>query len=108
VSCIEDYQKQQGIFNMPISKKRAPHVSADNLERILAQVYDDINEVIDSVNQGDSVEEKKTYEGKTGDVRIVKDSTDSLTYLEVKAEEGWMRSTSNTSVSTSGFSFKDE
>ena len=93
---------------MSISKKRAPHVSADNLERVLAQVYDDLNEVIDSVNQGDSVEEKKTYEGKTGDVRIVKDSTDSLTYLEVKAEEGWMRSTSNTRVSTAGFSFKEE
>ena len=93
---------------MLISKKRAPHISADNLERVLAQVYDDLNEVIDSVNQGDSVEEKKTYEGKTGDVRIVKDSTDSLTYLEVKAEEGWMRSTSNTSVSTSGFSFRDK
>ena len=96
---------------MPISKKRAPHVSADNLERVLAQVYDDLNEVIDSVNQGDSVEEKKTYEGKTGDVRIVKDSTDSLTYLEVKAEEGWMRSTANTTASggsDSGFSFKDE
>ena len=93
---------------MPISKKRAPHISTDNLERVLSQVYDDLNEVIDSVNQGDSVEEKKTYEGKTGDVRIVKDSSDNLTYLEVKAEEGWMRSTSNTSVSTSGFSFKDE
>ena len=93
---------------MPISKKRAPHISADNLERVLSQVYDDLNEVIDSVNQGASVEEKKTYEGKSGDVRVVKDSTDGDTYLEVKAEEGWMRSTSDTSVSTSGFSFKEE
>jgi len=93
---------------MPISKKRAPHVSADNLERVLAQVYDDINEVIDSVNQGASVEEKKTYEGKSGDMRIIKDSTDSKYYLEVKADEGWVRSTSDTNVSTSGFSFKDK
>jgi hypothetical protein len=88
---------------MAISKKRAPHVSADNLERVLAQVYDDINEIIDSVNQGDSVEEKKTYEGKSGDMRITKDSTDSKYYLEVKADEGWVRS-DNTSAS--GFSFK--
>jgi len=90
---------------MSISKKRAPHVSADNLERILAQVYDDLNEVIDSVNQGESVEEKKTYEGKTGDMRVTKDSTDSKYYLEMKADDGWIRSDN---TSTSGFSFKEQ
>ena len=90
---------------MSISKKRAPHVSADNLERILEQVYDDLNEVIDSVNQGESVEEKKTYEGKTGDMRVTKDSTDSKYYLEMKADDGWIRSDN---TSTSGFSFKEE
>lgn len=90
---------------MPISKKRAPHVSADNLERVLAQVYDDINEVIDSVNQGESVGEKKTYEGKSGDMRVIKDSTDKKYYLEMKSDDGWVRS-DNTSVS--GFSFKDK
>ena len=90
---------------MPISKKRAPHVSADNLERVLAQVYDDLNEVIDSVNQGDSVEEKKTYEGKSGDMRVTKDSNDSKFYLEMKSDEGWVRSDN---TSTSGFSFKEE
>ena len=88
---------------MPISKKRAPHISTDNLERVLAQVYDDLNEVIDSVNQGDSVEEKRTYEGKSGDMRVIKDSTDSLYYLEMKSDEGWVRSDNS---SLSGFSFK--
>jgi len=90
---------------MPISKKRAPHVSTDNLERVLAQVYDDLNEVIDSVNQGNSVEEKKTYEGKSGDMRVTKDSDDSKYYLEMKSDEGWVRSDN---TSTSGFSFKDK
>ena len=90
---------------MPISKKRAPHVSADNLERVLAQVYDDLNEVIDSVNQSNSVEEKKTYEGKSGDMRVTKDSDDSKYYLEMKSDEGWVRSDN---TSTSGFSFKDK
>ena len=105
MSCTGDYQKQAGIFNMPISKKRAPHVSTDNLERVLAQVYDDLNEVIDSVNQGNSVEEKKTYEGKSGDMRVTKDSDDSKYYLEMKSDEGWVRSDN---TSTSGFSFKDK
>lgn len=90
---------------MPLSKKRAPHVSTDNLERVLAQVYDDINEVIDSVNQGNSVEEKKTYEGKSGDMRVTKDSDDSKYYLEMKSDDGWVRSDN---TSTSGFSFKDK
>tara|TARA_R110000765_G_scaffold164103_1_gene269138 strand:+ start:201 stop:473 length:273 start_codon:yes stop_codon:yes gene_type:complete len=90
---------------MPISKKRAPHVSADNLERILAQVYDDLNEVIDSVNQETSVEERKGYEGKSGDVRVARDPTDKKYYLEMRADEGWVRSDN---ASTSGFSFKDK
>ena len=89
---------------MPISKKRAPLVSVDNLERVLAQVYDDINEVIDSVNQGSTVEEKKTYQGKSGDVRVIKDANKKY-YLEIKSDEGWVRSDN---TSTSGFSFRDK
>jgi len=88
---------------MPISKKRAPHISADNLERVLSQVYDDLNEVIDSVNQGSSVEEKKTYEGKSGDMRVIQDQSDKNYYLEIKSSDGWARSDN---TSTSGFSFK--
>jgi len=88
---------------MSISKKRAPHVSADNLERVLSQVYDDLNEVIDSVNQSSSVEEKKTYAGKTGDMRVIQDQGDKKYYLEMKSDDGWVRSDN---TSTSGFSFK--
>jgi len=88
---------------MSISKKRAPHISADNLERVLSQVYDDLNEVIDSVNQSSSVEEKKTYAGKTGDMRVIQDQGDKKYYLEMKSDDGWVRSDN---TSTSGFSFK--
>ena len=91
---------------MAISKKRAPHISADNLERVLAQVYDDLNEVIDSVNQSSSVEEKKTYAGKTGDMRVVQDQGDEEGYyLEMKSDDGWVRSDN---TSTSGFSLNDK
>jgi|TARA_Y100000310_G_scaffold133267_1_gene132172 uncharacterized protein (DUF1499 family) len=90
---------------MAISKKRAPHISADNLERVLSQVYDDLNEVIDSVNQSSSVEEKKTYAGKTGDMRVIQDQGDKKYYLEMKSDDGWVRSDS---TSTSGFSLNDK
>jgi uncharacterized protein (DUF1499 family) len=90
---------------MAISKKRAPHISADNLERVLAQVYDDLNEVIDSVNQSSSVEEKKTYAGKTGDMRVIQDQGDKKYYLEMKSDDGWVRSDN---TSTSGFSLNDK
>ena len=88
---------------MAISKKRAPHISVDNLERVLSQVYDDLNEVIDSVNQSSSVEENKTYAGKTGDMRVIQDQGDKKYYLEMRSDEGWVRSDN---TSTSGFSFK--
>jgi len=90
---------------MAISKKRAPHISADNLERVLSQVYDDLNEVIDSVNQSSSVEEKKTYAGKTGDMRVIQDQGDKEYYLEMKSDDGWVRSDN---TSTSGFSLNDK
>ena len=90
---------------MEISKKRAPTI-ADNdaVERAFGQLYDDLNEVISAVNQGNISDEKKSYEGKPGDIRLVKDSTNEKYYLEAKSEEGWVRSDSATS---SGFSFKD-
>ena len=62
---------------MAISKKRAPTIAdSDAVERAFSQLYDDLNEVISAVNQGATTEEKKTTEGKAGDIRLIKDSKD--------------------------------
>jgi len=89
-----------------ISKKRAPSISGSpDVERAFSQLYDDLNEVISAVNQGKTTDEKKASEGKSGDIRLVKDSKDENYYLEARSDEGWIRSNN---TATSGFSFRDK
>tara|TARA_R100001530_G_scaffold85829_1_gene59814 strand:- start:811 stop:1062 length:252 start_codon:yes stop_codon:yes gene_type:complete len=82
---------------MPLSQKRPPSVESN--ERAWTQVYDDMNEIINAVNQGDTTVQKDTSKGKSGDLRLVKTS-DGTYYLEGKSNEGWLRSTA--------FSFRDK
>ena len=90
---------------MAISRKRAPVVQDPQLSRIISKVYDDINEIINAVNQGDTSVRKATSEGKSGDIRIVKDSqTPPNYYIEAKTDEGWIQSDG---TSASGFKFRE-
>lgn len=90
---------------MEISKKKAPAITDVDMKRVVNQIYDDMNSLIDSVNHGKTTEEKNQYQGKPGDLRIVLDSGDKNYYMEAKTDEGWIRSDSS---STSGFSFKSK
>ena len=72
---------------MRLSKKRAPKVDDANTDRAIRQIYDDINEVIDAVNQaGDSA--SSTIAGKTGDSRVTKKGDNSMTF-QIRTEHGW-------------------
>jgi|TARA_Y100000361_G_C11119484_1_gene322372 hypothetical protein len=73
---------------MAISKKRAPVLDDPNLNRALSQVYDDINEVINAVNQGNTSEERKGFQGKSGDIRLAKESDGSYE-IQGRTDEGW-------------------
>jgi hypothetical protein len=75
---------------MAISKKRAPRVDDAQLNRVISKIYDDINEIINAVNQGNTSEEKKSYEGKSGDIRLLKDSTGAYE-IQGKTDEGWVK-----------------
>jgi hypothetical protein len=88
---------------MAISRKRAPVVQDPQLSRIISRVYDDINEIINAVNQGDTSTRKASNEGKSGDIRIVKDSSGDY-YVEAKTDEGWIQSDG---TSASGFKFRE-
>ena len=74
---------------MAIPKKRVPNT--DDIPRALDQVYDDINELISSVNNQEQLSNET--KGKTGDIRIVRDSTSKLNTtkhkLEFRSDEGW-------------------
>ena len=72
---------------MSIAKKRAPSVQDANLNRIISRIYDDLNEIINAVNQGSTVEYKGETVGKEGDIRIVK-SADGYE-IQGKTSDGW-------------------
>ena len=97
---------------MAISRKRAPSVQDPELTRVISKIYDDMNEIINSVNQGDSTLEKDVTEGKSGDLRVVKDSNSNY-FIEAKTDEGWIRNIDEVSVSGSaetinvGLQFKE-
>ena len=76
-----------------IMKKRAPSSPTQEMQRIIQQIYDDINDVINSVNTFQL--EGKGTEGKPGDIRIIKDQDQTSTnyYLEFKTDDGWVRLT---------------
>ena len=74
---------------MALSKKRPPAVNDAQLNRILAKVYDDMNELINAVNQSDTTEERSVESGKSGDIRLVK-NPDGTYAIEGKTDEGWV------------------
>ena len=75
---------------MAISKKRAP--KGDSIERLMDQVYTDINEIINSVNQSESSKERESYSGKSGDLRLAKLSNGTYE-IQGKTDEGWVSAT---------------
>ena len=74
-------------------KKRAPMKASGGLQRNFQQVYDDLNDIINSVNSFETV--LQDNEGKPGDIRVIKDQDQTSTnyYLEFKTDDGWIRLT---------------
>tara|TARA_Y100001938_G_C7762203_1_gene269126 strand:+ start:192 stop:443 length:252 start_codon:yes stop_codon:yes gene_type:complete len=72
---------------MALQKKRAPRSNPD-IERTIQQVYDDINQVINAVNQV-ADEGRSLAKGKEGDIRVVKDSATNTYKIEAKTIDGW-------------------
>ena len=77
---------------MRLSKKKAPVVQDANLTRVLNQVYDDINEIINAVNSGQTTAEDKPSDGKAGDIRLIRLSNGNYE-IQGKTTEGWVATT---------------
>ena len=71
-----------------LQRKRAPLTSDPNMQRIVQQIYDDINEIINSVNSS-GTETRSLSSGKEGDVRVIKDKTSGDYKIEAFTEDGW-------------------
>tara|TARA_R110000744_G_scaffold273788_6_gene387012 strand:+ start:318 stop:578 length:261 start_codon:yes stop_codon:yes gene_type:complete len=78
---------------MVISKK-SPLIVTDSetgqINRSIQLIYDDLNEVINSVNLGNTSEERKSFSGKSGDIRLAKLS-DKTYEIQGKTDEGWVK-----------------
>tara|TARA_R100000808_G_C2155375_1_gene167710 strand:- start:13328 stop:15220 length:1893 start_codon:yes stop_codon:yes gene_type:complete len=74
---------------MSISNKRAPRTG--DLNRTIQTIYDDINDIINSVNQ--DVSQSIEGKGKEGDIRVIQDSSSKYSTtkhkLEFRTDEGW-------------------
>ena len=74
-------------------KKRTPVRAPKEMERIVQQIYDDLNDVINSVNSFSLSSED--YEGSPGNIKVIKsqqaDGT-SKYYLRFKTDDGWGQS----------------
>lgn len=74
-----------------ISKKRSQAVNNNNLQRIVDKIYDDFNELIDAVNNKDTITSKEEFSGKEGDIRVVR-SNDGTSYeIQGRTSEGWAK-----------------
>jgi archaellum component FlaG (FlaF/FlaG flagellin family) len=74
---------------MPISKKKPPTGAVEGMDRIIQQIYDDINDIINSVNQSENAM-RNLGKGKVGDIKVVQTSggTDRI---EVRTKNGWSK-----------------
>lgn len=75
-----------------ISKKRSQRINNNNMQRIIDRIYDDLNELIDAVNNRETINTAQESSGKEGDIRVVK-SSDGTTYkIQGRTSEGWASS----------------
>lgn len=74
-----------------ISKKRSQKINDTNLQRVVDKIYDDINELINAVNNKDTVVGKNEFTGKEGDIRVVKSNDGSSYEIQGRTSEGWAK-----------------
>mgnify|MGYP001315551286 FL=1 len=78
-----------------ISKKRSQRINNSNMQRVIDKIYDDLNELIDAVNSGNTTAPASESLGKEGDIRVVR-SGDGTTYkIQGRTSEGWASASLN-------------
>jgi hypothetical protein len=73
-------------------KKRAPIAAPKELQRNIQQIYDDINDIINSINQFSMSSDE--FSGKSGDIKVIKHVKDDGTivyYIRAKTPDGWVQ-----------------
>ena len=87
-------------FDLKKSRKVPNKTGLGEVDKVLLEVYDEINNIINSVNNPKTDAEITTRDGKPGDIRIIKDTSLSYShqkgtggnyFLEAKTDDGWVR-----------------
>tara|TARA_R100000742_G_C4277550_1_gene99544 strand:- start:2753 stop:3004 length:252 start_codon:yes stop_codon:yes gene_type:complete len=73
-----------------MEKRIAPTVSDPTMQRVITDLYDIINSIIDMV---DNKELSKANQSEPGKINVVKSGSEYT--LEVKAKDGWYQLSSN-------------
>ncbi len=60
------------------------------INRTIQLIYDDLNEIINAVNRGNTTEERDSFSGKSGDIRLAK-LADGSYEIQGRTDEGWIK-----------------
>ena len=71
-----------------LKTKRAPQVPVEGMERIVQQIYDDINDIIKSINS--QLSNLESSQGKVGDIKVLSNDVNSYE-LRAKTRDGWVK-----------------
>lgn len=74
---------------MALKKKNPPRVADADLARAFQTIYDDLNDIINSINNSIGFEGNSTTGGKIGDFRVV--NNNNMYSLQVKTKKGWLK-----------------
>ena len=76
---------------MSISQKKRlilNDTDIQTLNRVFSKLYDDLNDIINSVNKKITVDQVNRYEGQLGDIRVVQNSNKEYE-LQGRTKDGW-------------------
>ena len=72
-----------------ISKKRSQRINDNNMQRVIDRIYDDLNELIDAVNNKDTVLVPDQTVGKEGNIRVIRSPDGGSYEIQGRTSEGW-------------------
>ena len=55
------------------------------------KIYEDLNELIDAVNNRETIMGSQEFSGKEGDIRVVKASNGTSYEIQGRTSEGWAK-----------------
>lgn len=78
-----------------ISKKRSQRINDNNMQRVIDKIYDDLNELIDAVNNKDTVLIPEESAGKEGNIRVIRSPDGGSYKIQGRTSEGWASTSLN-------------